>query len=103
MPGTVRVLVAPSSSGGSHESKGILASSADAVLAEVDVERLKVSFTKLSGDISQMFASDTGEKHGYRLKQITVGVEISAEGSVTLIGSLKAAGKAAITLTFERA
>jgi len=35
------------------------------------------------------------------LKTVTVAVEVSAEGGVSFIGTAKASGKGAITLTFE--
>lgn len=98
MSRTIRALVAPATS---HETKGMLGKYTESVLAEVDVDKLRGSFEKLSGDIKEIFAGidSTG---GCKLKEIAVAVEISAEGGVTLVGTLTAGAKAAITLTFDR-
>lgn len=100
MSGTVRAWVATANN--PHESKSVLGKYSDAVLAEVDIEKLRGSFKKLSNDIQGLFAGTDQSNDGCRLKQIAIGVEISAEGGLTLIGSVTAGGKAAITLTFER-
>jgi len=42
------------------------------------------------------------KSNDFKLKQIEVGIEISAEGGVNLIGTLTAGAKTAIKLTFER-
>ena len=100
MAKTLRAWVAPASH--PHESKSVLGKCTDAILADLDVEKLRNSFDKLSGDIKDIFAGAAQGDAACRLKEISVGVEISAEGAVTLIGSLSAGGKASITLTFER-
>jgi len=44
----------------------------------------------------------TEQANDFKLKQVEVGIEVSAEGGVNLIGTMTAGAKAAITLTFER-
>ncbi len=39
----------------------------------------------------------------FTLEEVTLGVEVSAEGGVSFIGSAKAGGKGAITLKFVKA
>jgi hypothetical protein len=39
---------------------------------------------------------------GFKLKQFTVGVDISAKGGVSIVGKLGAGEKAAVSLVFER-
>jgi hypothetical protein len=39
---------------------------------------------------------------GFKLKQFTAGVDISAKGGVSLVGKLEAGEKAAVSLVFER-
>jgi hypothetical protein len=99
MSRTIRVLAVPDPS--RVATKGLLDSVPTAVLTDVDFDALKAGFEKLSRDIVDLFPALPDVK-GYGLKQIEVGVEISTEGGVSLIGTLKVGGTAAITLTFER-
>jgi hypothetical protein len=102
MSQTIRILAAPSDS--TPVSKGVIARSpsADTVLADVDLQTLAANLAELRAQVGQLFADAEGDP-GFQLKQVTAGIEINAEGGVSLIGSLKAGAKAAITLTFERA
>ena len=38
---------------------------------------------------------------GFELDQVTIGLEVSAEGGVAFIGSVNVGGKGAVTLTFK--
>jgi hypothetical protein len=99
MPRTIRALVAPAPD--TVQSKGLAARGApEAVLAEVDIDKLKASIEDLRQKMAEVFAAK--DEHGFALKQVSVGVEVSAEGGVTFIGTFTAAAKAAVTLTFER-
>jgi hypothetical protein len=97
MSRTIRALVAPAPTA---QTKGLTQRSPEAVLAEVDIDKLKASIEGLREDMAGLFAAR--DDKGFALKQVSVGIEISAEGGITLIGSLTAGAKAAITLTFER-
>lgn len=73
----------------------------DAVLNKIDVETLKANLQSLARDIDACMP-DAETKGGFRLSEIEVGVEVSAEGGDNLIGTMTVGGKAALTLTFRR-
>lgn len=82
------------------EVKGIFSIGEDLGVCEIPTERLKENLTK----VCQTVAGALGEikKVGeFRLTQVTLQVEISAEGGVQLLGTAKLGGKGAITLTFS--
>ncbi len=99
MSQTIRILAAPAE--GTLTTKGLAKSTAESVIADVDLDTLKTNLEQLRAQVAQLFAADQAEP-GFRLKQVTAGIEISAEGGVRLIGSLTVGAKAAVTLTFER-
>ena len=66
---------------------------------QMDVEKLKQSLSELSGGISEIF-SDMKEVGGFKLKQVEVMVEVTAEGGLALVGLAKVGAKGAINLTF---
>ena len=67
-----------------------------------DTSDLAASLQDLTGELSTLFA-DIRRVGQFELEQVQVGLEISAEGGFNLIGSAKAGGKGAITLTFAPA
>ncbi|MCB2263937.1 MAG: hypothetical protein LGR52_13540 [Candidatus Thiosymbion ectosymbiont of Robbea hypermnestra] len=71
------------------------------VLTELDTERLRHSFADLSAAIGSLL-QDIRTVGDFKLEEVTVAVEISAEGGVALIGNAKAGAKGAIHLTFSR-
>jgi hypothetical protein len=80
---------------------GFASSGADAVLKDIDAAELNASLKSLAGDIDEMLR-DVETKGGFKLKEIDVGLEITAEAGIRLIGSMKVGGKAAIKLTFKK-
>ena len=62
-------------------------------------DQLAASLKDLTGELGKIFA-DLQRVGGFELNEVQVGLEISAEGGFNLIGSAKAGGKGAITLTF---
>ena len=90
-------------SAGSQEdnSKGIFGSSASNSVSEVDSAALTSNLNELITNLSGVL-DKVQNNEGYKLKQFTVGVEISAKGGVSLIGKLEAGAKAAVSLVFER-
>ena len=64
----------------------------------VDSSRIKASLSQLTGEITSVL-EDIKAVGGFQLKQITLNVEISAEGKVFLVG--KAGAKGGISLTFQ--
>jgi len=71
----------------------------EAVVQEIDVEKLKAKLAQLTSDVRDIFDTNRAQT-GFHLSEVQVGVEISTEGGVSLIGTLKAGATAAITLTF---
>lgn len=77
---------------------------ADKVLRRaVDVDTLKASLGDLASKLGQVIESVAARGGGLSLDSVEVGVEITAEGGVALVGSMKAGATASITLTFSRA
>jgi hypothetical protein len=81
------------------ETKSIFTPDADVVFEEVPIARLKENLDRLAGGLSQLF-SDIKKVGAFRLSEISLQVEISAEAGVTMIGTSKVGGKGAITLKF---
>jgi len=65
----------------------------------INAEKLKDSMSELAGQISEIM-NDIKSVGDFKLQQVQLAVEISAEGGVSLIGTAKAGAKGAITLTF---
>lgn len=82
-------------------TKSIFGAKAGAGLAHVPVDRLRDNLARLTESVSQAFA-DAGRVGDFQLEEITLQVEVNAEGGVALIGSAKVGGKGAITLRFRR-
>jgi hypothetical protein len=64
-----------------------------------DTAELAASMRGLTAQLGELF-SDVRAVGGYELQEVQVGLEVSAEGGFNLIGTAKAGGKGAITLTF---
>ena len=64
-----------------------------------DTAELAESLRALSTQLGDLFGGLRAVA-GYELQQVQVSLEVSAEGGFNLIGSAKAGGKGAITLTF---
>ena len=73
---------------------------AGARIALIDAEKLRQSITELTGKITDLF-QDIKAVGDYQLKEVQVQLEINTEGGVSLVGSLKAGARGAITLTFS--
>lgn len=68
--------------------------------ADIDAETLRQSLANLTGQLGKVF-EDVKSVGDFKLKQVEVGLEISAEGGVALIGTAKAGTRGAIKLTFS--
>lgn len=68
-------------------------------IRHLDVGKLRESLSRLSEQISEVLR-DIKKVGDFRLKEVEVQVEISSEGGVNLVGTVKAGVKGAITLTF---
>lgn len=82
-------------------SKGIF-DSGPIMPIEIPVEKLRASLTDLVAKL-RVATKDLADKaDGISLKELEVGLELSAEGGVSLIGTAKAGATASIKLTFVR-
>lgn len=86
----------PSGTGG--EIKEMFGGGASRVVP-FDTAELAESLRGLSTQLGDLFGGLRAVA-GYELQEVQVALEISAEGGFNLIGSAKAGGKGAITLTF---
>lgn len=80
--------------------KGILSSASEIVLKDLPVAILQANLNRICNGVITL-VNDVKAVGNFRLKEITIQVEISAEGGVELIGTAKLGGKGAITLTFS--
>ena len=69
-------------------------------VTQIDADVLRQSINNLTGQITALF-EDIKAVGSYKLTTVQVQLEVTAEGGVALIGSLKAGAKGAITLTFS--
>ena len=69
-------------------------------LTEMDTQVLRKALADFSGEIGEALR-DIRAVGEFRLKEVQISVEISAEGGISLIGSAKAGAKGAVNLTFS--
>jgi hypothetical protein len=84
------------------ESKGLLSHDPGAVLEELDAAQLNKSLKQLAADLDEML-DGVQTKRGFKLNGLEVGLEVTADAGVNLIGTMTVGGKASITLKFEKA
>ena len=96
MSDTLTVIVAKS-----DMNKGIF-DSGSLVSVEIPVERLKLGLSNLVAKLRMATADLAATADGLSLKELEVGVELTAEGGVSLIGTAKAGATASLKLTFVR-
>lgn len=82
-------------------SKSLFDGATQSAIVQIDLAVLKLNLARLRKDVAELLEAD-GDETGYLLREIEIGVEVSAQGGVNLIGSLTAAGKSAIKLKFVR-
>ena len=70
------------------------------IIKNIDTDKMRESFSRLSEQISGML-QDIKNVGDFKLKEVQLSVEITAEGGVALIGNVKAGAKGAVTLTFS--
>jgi hypothetical protein len=71
----------------------------EAAIEQIDAGRLQRSLSALAEQVSSLF-QDIKNVGDFKLKEVQVAVEITAEGGVALIANARAGAKGAITLTF---
>ncbi len=70
------------------------------VIKQVDAGKIRQSMESLTDKVTTML-DDIKNVGNYKLKEVTLSVEINAEGGVSLIANAKAGIKGAIQLTFS--
>ena len=80
--------------------KGIFSSTGEIVLRELDVTKLSENLNKICKGVVTL-VNDVKAVGNFKLKEISIEVEITAEGGVELIGTAKLGGKGAVKLTFS--
>jgi hypothetical protein len=83
-----------------EQVKGIFSTEADIVVRDLPTERLRENLNKVCEGVASI-VSDVRKVGSFHLKEVTIQVEVTAEGGVELIGTAKLGGKGAITLTFS--
>jgi len=82
-------------------SKGLFTCSGRSLrLVEIPLEQLKKNLASVSSAMAEALQG-IKEVGRFRLKEVNLQVEISAEGGVHFIGTASMEGKGAITLKFE--
>ncbi|MBI1925885.1 hypothetical protein HYR99_16745 [Candidatus Poribacteria bacterium] len=69
------------------------------VIKHVSADKIRESLVEFSGQISQVL-QDIKAVGDFKLKEVQLSVEITAEGGVALIGKAEVGAKGAMTLTF---
>jgi hypothetical protein len=69
---------------------------------EIPVERLKASLSDLVSKLRAATSDLAAKADGLSLRELEVGIELTAEGGVSLIGTAKVGGTASLKLTFVR-
>ncbi len=99
--GTIRIIGAPEDA--QAKSKGIFTTVATQTVSEVGSKELQKNLNELVTELGGVLDGlNNRQGDGFKLKQFTVGVDISAKGGVSLVGKLEIGGKAAVSLVFER-
>jgi Trypsin-co-occurring domain 1 len=99
---TIPVIV--TRAGGASDTKGIASRVAERVRDTVDInaDLLKENLSALVDKLGKVVAAAEWNAGGLALTEVEVGVEITAEGGVALIGTASVGATASITLTFQR-
>lgn len=82
-----------------EDTKGLF-SREEPLVKQIPKDTLRENLQSLSQSVTAVF-DDLQAVGDYTLDEIQLQVEISASGGVQIIGSAKAGGKGAITLTFR--
>ena len=95
MANTISIIVA------SPPTKGIFGEALMGTV-EIPVDKLRASLSDLGVKLKHATAGLLSETEGFLLKELEVGIEVSAEGGVSLIGTAKAGATASLKLKFAR-
>ena len=92
-------LVTPSEDDEDQDTKSISLPDGEAIIKNIPVEKLKENLNNICEGLTSAL-SDIKKVGNFKLKEVTVGVEVSADGGVNFVGTVNIGGKSAITLTF---
>ena len=81
-----------------EEVKGLFSPDADIVMQKIPIDKLRENMLTVCNQVAAT-VSNIKQVGQFKLKEVSIQVEISAEGGVELIGTAKLGGKGAITLT----
>jgi len=82
-----------------EDVKGIFSPDGDIGFREIPTQQLKENLSKVCQGVAETL-SEIKRVGDFKLKEVTIQVEVTAEGGIELIGTAKMGGKGAITLTF---
>jgi hypothetical protein len=78
---------------------GLLRSDADIGLKQIPIDTLKQNLGNITSSMLNVL-EDIKQVGKFRLKEVTLHVEVSANGGISLIGTANLGGKGAISLKF---
>ena len=96
---TIPFLVTLPDDDGPEGHKGLFRTASEVALQQLPVDKLKENLGRVSKAILSLLA-DIKQVGQFRLKEVTLQVEVSADAGVNLIGTANLGGKGAITLKF---
>ncbi len=82
-----------------QEVKGLFSRNSDIGIAQIPVDRLKENLSRVCQGLATAL-NDVKKVGNFKLKEVTIGVEVTVEGGVNFVGTANVEGKGAITLTF---
>jgi hypothetical protein len=82
-----------------EEVKGIFSMDTDIIVRDLPTDRLRENLSRVCQGVASML-DDVKQISSFKLKEVTIQVEVTAEGGIELVGTAKLGGKGAITLTF---
>jgi hypothetical protein len=82
-------------------TKSVFATGGLASIADVPIGKLKSNLADIVAKLGMITADLESPASKYSLTELEVGLEISAEGGVSLIGTAKAGATASVKLTFS--
>lgn len=96
---TILFLVSQPKEEDDDDVKGIFSTDREIIVRDIPVEKLRSNLNAVCQSVTNAL-QDIKKVGDFKLKEIQLQVEVTAEGGVELIGTAKLGGKGAITLTF---
>ncbi len=97
---TIPILFEQQAQQSESDTLGVLTPDPGTMIKEVDADTIKSSLSELSGKLSDIF-QDIKTVGDFKLKEVSLSVQISAEGGVSLVGIAKAKAAGTISLKFS--